>query len=164
MAGCLDGIDVDATQRDGRVTISGTLMHRQGFCILDASPLYDLFNAEGADLSIPFRDGSLAVPRRRKTADVSLPFVVDGKYNTGIPALVNDNYRSGLFYNLSYLRSTILELPGTPDGTRSIGLTLPGVGETEQIAFAHVHGWQFDKKSARVWQGVLDFSFPFGFF
>lgn len=153
---------------DGNLTLNGVPMKTRAWTCPDLTPLWLPPAVRGSDRLFPGSNGVRALPRRKTVTQYALDFRIAGIAN--VDGEVVDGDGNGLEefqqleYNLSYLRTNVLDTRTTPnaDGTVPGVLTMPS-GAT-RTADVHVLGFTVNNRVSHVLQGVLDISIPAGGF
>ena len=122
-------IDLAAATRDGTLWISGVLMMRPAFAVLDVWPLIQGPDQRGEDTVVPGRPGVLSNPRRATSTTVQLRMVIDGERE--VDGSVAEDPRAQVWETVKYLRAFVADPTYLTDGTRTARLVLRNGDELE---------------------------------
>lgn len=151
-------IDVACTLEDGLLEISGVVMHRRGWAVMDVGKLWDDTAKRGENLTIPGRPYPLPNVRRGATTVVTCRLLIDGRFDQYDNA--TSNWSQGIYDNRRFLSTYVSAPTFSGDGTRTVYLASPTWASVE-TAQAHVD-ITMGERVGPLQRAALTMSFPAG--
>lgn len=115
-------------------------------------------DVRGEDRIIPFAHGVRPHRRYRTATTKSLELVIRGDLTSG--GAPNADGHSGLWANVNFLRTNVVDPVATESGTRTAVLYLPD--STTRSGDVHVLGMELNPISYKVALATIDISIPNG--